>query len=417
MAKKKTTTERELSSDSSASREEIDSFEKEMIGVLQKDKDIHVEELRPNFVPYFIDTGNYALNWICSHKFITGGFPGTKVIMLEGENSKGKSLITARVLGNTISAGGMGWVVDTEDATNFEFIKTINNDKPEVAKSIKRIPDIRTVDQLVKKIYKIVDFMIAKKAQEKDIRLCLVTDSVSQLSSAKETEDLQKEKQSRDMTKAGELRSGMRSMNTMFFDANITPIFIAHLTEKIGVMFGDSKTAAAHGTSLLFSASLIIRLTSATDIKVPEYPIPVGVRMKLVTRKNRVVHKGKSCFVDLYFKTGVDRYSGLLELLNEFGIIQLSTKDMAASTKVMLLKKIDGIDPKFDKDGKREYDFKAKDFKLWLQQNNEERIINQWEEYLREIVEFKESTQEGIDILTTDDSEISDDEDQFLDEL
>ena len=44
-------------------------------------------------VPYFIDTGNLALNYSCSGKFITGGFPGGRLIEAFGPEASGKSFL------------------------------------------------------------------------------------------------------------------------------------------------------------------------------------------------------------------------------------------------------------------------------------------------------------------------------------
>ena len=56
-------------------------------------------------VPYWIHSGSYALNWIISGDMFKG-IPGTKVILLSGEEAKGKSLISDAWLGENIRYGG-----------------------------------------------------------------------------------------------------------------------------------------------------------------------------------------------------------------------------------------------------------------------------------------------------------------------
>ena len=48
---------------------------------------------------YFIDTGNLALNRICSGKYVGGGIPGGQITEVYGPSASAKSLLGNCVLG------------------------------------------------------------------------------------------------------------------------------------------------------------------------------------------------------------------------------------------------------------------------------------------------------------------------------
>ena len=168
----------------------LDKFEDDLAKYLEKEAGVEVAGLsEKNFAPYLIDTGNYALNWICSHDFF-GGLPGTKAILLEGENSKGKSLLGAKLLGENIIGGGSSWYFDTEDAANYNFVSQIVGSK-EVAAKIKRIDQVHTIEQLNKAMSQMINFQIAKGSDNAK-RVMALVDSYSQLSSEKEVKAAEK---------------------------------------------------------------------------------------------------------------------------------------------------------------------------------------------------------------------------------
>lgn len=389
---------KEKPSSSLAVDKNITKFEDELSKLIESHVGATVSSLsEKDFVPYWHDTGNYALNFICSHDF-NKGLPGTKAILIEGENSKGKSLLLAKFLGMNIVDGGISWYIDTEDASNYNFVKQIVGDA-EIADRIKRVDEVPTIERLNKVMTQIVDFQIAKGAQK---RFMVGIDSYSQLSSEKEMKTAEikynaNKEDARDMTKSQKSREGLRSIVSRFTPAKLTPIYIAHITQKIGVMFGDPTTPATHGSMLLYAVSLRLNISNSKDIIDPKYPIPVGVRLTVSTKKNRSVHKGKKCNIDLFFKTGIDRFSGLPELLVNYKIMKGAAK-LEPTSKVeyedivFKSKDIGDVVAKYKKEGRD--------------------LLKEWQQKLTDIVEFKErdipedeylKSEDGIEQLLVDD--------------
>lgn len=412
----------------------IESFEDEIIGIVSKEKGITVEKLSESaFTPYFLDTGNYALNFILSHDFWKG-LPGTKITSVEGENSKGKSLLIAKLLGENVSKdssrdengklipGGISWVVDSEDAANPDFFRKINSSNPEAAEYIRIIPNINTLGELGKFFHKICDVSVAKKNKKPFV---VAVDSLSQMAGDDEMQQREsdKEKFSADMgRKAKDFRADMRTLNRKFAAANITPIYIVHLTANVGVMFGDKKVPSAHGNSLLYSASIRLVMVNAQDIVSSRYPMPIGVRFRIKTKKNRVVHKGKECFVELYFNSGIDQKSGLLDLLKDYWVLTKGVKKTKKGgeakeveapketmkqplkpSEIMVWPKApDWIDPSWrDEDGFVKFTVAERD--EFLADNDEAKVLKAWNDELHDVVEMIDKEKPEEELLTSED--------------
>ena len=63
-------------------------------------------------VPHWINSGNLALNWAISGKFITGGFPGGRIIEAMGPEASGKSLLGYCFPGSVQKMGGIAVNLD-----------------------------------------------------------------------------------------------------------------------------------------------------------------------------------------------------------------------------------------------------------------------------------------------------------------
>lgn len=317
--------------------DEMEMFTSEICSFLKTSADVDVEDLGArDQIPFFIDSGSYSLNWIISNDMLNGGVPGTKVVMVAGESEKGKSLITDIWLGNFIRNNGVGFRMDVEDGSGHAFaakvigseeiagkINIISPKKLSGAqyKKAKEHPEklLITIERFASIINKLVDFQLSKNESDRK-PILLVVDSVSNLTSAKEIQDIKAENDKRDMTSQQKMRGMFRSVTQMLRSANITLVGIAHLTANIGVMFGEKMVVNAKGSAFGYNSSLTLQMISSKELLDKKTKIPIGIRMKLKTKKNRVKFKGREAFLSLFFEKGIDRFSGLSELLNQYGL-------------------------------------------------------------------------------------------------
>lgn len=381
MAKK--AAEKELNSSSNVP--DLSSLIKDINSFIKTNAKIEVENLgEHDFIPEFLSTGNYALNWAICGKMLEGGVPMTKVFEMFGDPGSGKSLMLVKLAGETIRRGGIAYIVDTEDAVNPLFAKVILNDpKGEVVSKIQRIDSIDTIEQLRSFLINLAEKKVATKSKAP---IFIGIDSISQLSSEKEMEDAKSGSMARDMTKAQAMRGLFRVVNRYLRDANITLAALSHTSSAIGG-FGNPVTAANHGGGVKFASSLRIWITSSKEV-ADSAGVPLGVRMNFKVDKNRMVFKGRKASVNLSFKKGIQKYSGLLEILADNEILKMSTKDVKKTTKVVY-------------EGE---EFSANKLEEWIEsRGGDEKVIGEWEAKLNAIYGNTNDDEQ----LEADDSDIS----------
>lgn len=324
---------------------EVQDFQNDLDDFLKSSMGLEVQTLNEHEqVPYWINSGSYALNWVIGDDMFKG-FPGTKVIMVSGEEARGKSLVTDVWLGENIRFGGMSIKIDVEDSIGKEFtVKVIGDEaianqiriiSPSTEKAVKKAEgDIKklkstdlviTIEKMTSILNKLVDWQLSK-GKDKLKSIVVVIDSVSVLTSIKEVEDIADEKEKKDMTPQQKMRAFFRATNQKFKEANITVVGVAHLTANIGVQFGPKKTVSAKGSGFKYANSLTVNCVSSKEIIDPKTDTPIGIRMKMQTTKNRVAYKGRITFLYMYFNYGIDPYGGLGELLTQFNLATASSK-------------------------------------------------------------------------------------------
>lgn len=375
-----------------------DAFMGQLDEFVKKDLKVEINSLSEvAFVPGYIDTGNYALNWSISGDMLNGGIPRTKIVEWYGDPGVGKTLLLGLVEGNQIRTGGGAILIDTEDAQNSKFLQMVNHDVGgDIIKRIRHVDTIDTIEQLQTFVMKILNMKIAKKDATP---LVIGIDSGSNLSSEKELEEAVKDKKAKDMTRAQAMRSFVRTVNRRLRAANTTIIVLNHTTVDIGVTFGDNTTSAGHGKSGKFASSARIRIYKPKEV-LNSKKIPVGVILSIKVDKNRMVYKDRKAKINISFANGVQKYSGLLEILAQYEIIKTSTKEIGKSTKFSWKEHKDI--PAF-----------GKKFAEWVEANGgDEKIIGAWNTELNDLFEqFTDGTAEEINFIDTGEPEEIEDAD------
>lgn len=278
-------------------------------------------------VNYFVDTGNLALNYICSGKFITGGIPGGKLTEIYGPSSSAKSLIGNNILYGCQKMGGVPVLLDCENSANKEFIETASH--IDNKKLLRYSP--QSLEDVFSKMYSVID-KVRKK--NKDIPIVIVYDSIGVSPSARELREVDLpedyDKATYKKIVGGNEQPGerakicsreLRKLNSVMADTGATVIILNQTREKIGIMFGNPETTAGGGNALPFYASC--RLRPQTQKKIEKKITAkknkiLGVNLKIKNVKNKT-HKPfvESEGIQLLFDRGVNPLSGLLSCLLE----------------------------------------------------------------------------------------------------
>jgi recombination protein RecA len=273
-------------------------------------------------VDTWFDTGSYALNAIISGKLKEGGVPKGRVVILAGETGTGKTLLINKILGLAQRQGIHPVIFDSEFAVDSQSAINVGLD-PEKTKYI----PVDTIEGLRNTISKFLDKVIENGLQGKFI---ISIDSLGNLSSEKEQQDIQKDKAAADMgSRAKGIKSLLRTLTLKAGQAGVTVLISNHTYSDPVAMYPSIIKNQSGGSGPLYMASVIVQLakknekadTDSVDEILPEAKNYSGATLRALTVKNRFVPPFLEASLYLNFLKGLDKYSGLFEMAVNHGIL------------------------------------------------------------------------------------------------
>jgi RecA/RadA recombinase len=272
----------------------------------------------------FISTGVYLLDASLSGRMLGGGISTNRITAFAGESGAGKSFLCYSVTKQAQKLGYSVIYIDTEQAIDLEDFPKFGIDN-----SLDKLRLIRSnkVEDVNITLTQLVDDLKAQKLAGYELpKLMIVLDSLGQMASNKEKEDLLKGDIKQDMTKAKALGSMFRSINTDLGYLDI-PLLVANHTYLTLDLFPQERLKGGNG--LLYSAS-VIGFMSKSKLKTGEEDDmdlgQSGITVLFKTNKNRLA-KPKKIRFDISFVNGMNPYTGLdafcrPEFYNQIGIAQ-----------------------------------------------------------------------------------------------
>lgn len=259
----------------------------------------------------FVDTGSYIFNALVSGSLF-GGIPSNKVTALAGESSTGKTFFALSVVRNFLDANPDGGVIyfESESAISRDMIETRGIDSKRMI-----IMPVGTIEEFRTQACRILDKYM-KEPKDERVPMLFVLDSLGMLSTSKEMEDIANDKQVRDMTKSQLIKGAFRVLTLKLGQAQVPMIVTNHTYDVIGSYVPQKEMGG--GTGLKYAASTIIYLGKKKEKDGTEV---VGNIIKCEAKKSRLTKEGSKVETRLYFdERGLDRYYGLLELGEQYGV-------------------------------------------------------------------------------------------------
>ena len=277
-------------------------------------------------VTNFIDTGSYSFNALLSGT-IYGGMPANKITAIAGEAATGKTFFALGICKAFLDKDPEAGIIyfESESAISKQMIEARGIDSKRMV-----IVPVATVQEFRNQSIKILDKYIEQTEKTKK-PLMFVLDSLGMLSTTKEMEDTAAGKETRDMTRSQIVKSTFRVLTLKLGKANIPMIMTNHTYDVIGSMFPQKEMGG--GSGLKYAASSIIYLSKRKDKEGTEV---VGNIIHCKNFKSRLTKENAMIDVKLTYKTGLDKYYGLIELGEEAGIFKkVSTRyEMPDGSKV-----------------------------------------------------------------------------------
>lgn len=261
----------------------------------------------------YIDTGSYIFNGLVSGS-IYGGIPSNKITALAGESSTGKTFYCLGIVKHFLDMDPDAGVIyfESESAISRDMIESRKIDSKRMV-----IVPVTTVQEFRQQAIKIIDKYL-QMPEESRQPMMFVLDSLGMLSTSKEIEDTEAGKETRDMTRAQVVKSIFRVLTLKLGKANVPMIVTNHTYDVVGAYVPTKEMGG--GSGLKYAASTIIYLSKKKEKDGKEV---IGNIIKAKTAKSRLSKENSEVETRLYYDDrGLDRYYGLLELGEKYGIFQ-----------------------------------------------------------------------------------------------
>ena len=258
----------------------------------------------------FIDTGSYIFNALVSGP-IYGGVPGNKITAIAGESSTGKTFFCLGIVQHFLESNPDAGVIyfESESAISKQMIEDRGIDSNRMM-----IVPVTTVQEFRTQAIKILDKYMELKDQKP---MMFVLDSLGMLSTSKEIEDSEAGKETRDMTRAQVVKSIFRVLTLKLGKANVPLLVTNHTYDVVGAYIPTKEMGG--GSGLKYAASTIIYLSKKKEKDGKEV---VGNIIKCKAAKSRLTKENSDVETRLYYDRGLDRYYGLLELGEKYGVFE-----------------------------------------------------------------------------------------------
>ena len=277
-------------------------------------------------VTEWIDTGCMVLNAIISGS-LYGGVPMGRLTGFIGPESCGKTLMVNKIAANAQKKGMYIAYFDTEGALDEATAERLGCDPKRIQHNPIKITE-KCGHDIVKFFEKLCELGLQGKA-------LVIIDSVGNLITTQEEEKINKGVLTPDMgNRAKSLKSMMRSITHAASKANCPVVFTNHIYDDPSQLHKSALKKQAGGSGPLYMSSVIVQMAKKTerteesdnkDANKEETVMAKGINgltLRALTTKNRFVPPFLECEMYLNFRTGLSKYTGLLEMAVGFDIIQ-----------------------------------------------------------------------------------------------
>ena len=265
----------------------------------------------PTKVKYWIPTGCPPLDIIISNRR-DGGLPCGKMILCEGLESSGKSLLVAHAIASIQKMGGIAVFIDSESAVSPEFLSAIGVD-------LTKIVYVQTQDMVVafSTIEKIIKAVIEKNVKKP---VLVAMDSITALTLPVYLEQGTEAAGYEGAKNASYLSGMLKKLATEFGNENICFLYTSQMRTKMGAMPNEYGFTSTGGLAPVFYASVRLRLKRKGLLG--DRAKPEGILTQVETIKNRIGPERRTVTIPIRYDRGIDYYDSVVRDAVDLGIIE-----------------------------------------------------------------------------------------------
>ena len=277
----------------------------------------------------YINTGNYALNAIISGS-VHGGVPVGRVTGFAGPSGVGKTLIMLKCIRNAQKMGYLPVYFDSENALDTESARRIGCDVNKIM-HVTAVTIEDTQSQIANVLQKVIDANkkideynkgVEEADQKPHQKVMIIIDSLGNLLSKKELTNSLDGNVAADMGLRAKVMGTLLRVVTNLSAVAKAPVLFSNHTYESMEMYPSLVKKQSGGSKVIYLASVLLQMTMTLDKtkdnegdeKSSLANRTVGRTLHFLTTKNRFIVGELECDVKLNYRTGIDPYSGLLDL-------------------------------------------------------------------------------------------------------
>lgn len=267
----------------------------------------------------WISTGSYALNYLISGDFYKG-VPLGKVTVLAGESGSGKSYIASGNIVRDAQAQGIFVVlIDTENALDEAWLHALDVDTDE-SKLLKL--NMAMIDDVAKTVSMFMKDYKGLPDNERP-KVLFVVDSLGMLMTPTEVNQFDAGDMKGDMgRKAKALKALVTNCVNMFGSFNVGMVVTNHTYASQDMFDPDDKISG--GAGFIYASSIVVamkKLKLKEDEDGNKTSTVNGIRSSCKIMKTRYAKPFESVQVKIPYETGMDPYSGLIDIFEAKGVL------------------------------------------------------------------------------------------------
>ena len=271
----------------------------------------------------WISTGNHALNYLISGDFYKG-IPLGKVTVFAGESGSGKSYIcSGNIVREAQKQGIFVILIDSENALDEAWLKAIDVDTSEdklLRLGMSMIDDVaKTISNFVKE-YR-TDYGDKDPADRP--KVLFVLDSLGMMLTPTDVDQFNKGDMKGDLgRKPKALTALVRNCVNMFGTLNVGMVATNHTYASQDMFDPDDKISGGQG--FVYASSIVVAMKKL-KLKEDEAGNKItevrGIRAACKVMKSRFSKPFEGVQLKIPYETGMDPYSGLVDLFEKKGLI------------------------------------------------------------------------------------------------
>ena len=267
----------------------------------------------------WVSTGNYALNYLISGDFHKG-VPMGKVTVFAGESGAGKSYFaSANIVKAAQEQDIFVVLIDSENALDETWLHALGVDTDEsklLKLSMSMIDDVAKTISTFMKDYK-------SMAEEDRPKVLFVIDSLGMLLTPTDVDQFDKGDMKGDMgRKPKALTALVRNTVNMIGSYNVGMVCTNHTYASQDMFDPDDKISGGQG--FIYASSIVVamrKLKLKEDLEGNKTSDVQGIRAACKVMKTRFNKPFEGVQVKIPYESGMDPYSGLLDMFEKQGLL------------------------------------------------------------------------------------------------